>query len=109
MRYARPILFGFALLVMGCSLFGIGADYWPLAAGNSWRYREVLITTPPGGTPDTVTTPDFVMWDCVEQRELPNGEMAWAYSIGRGDTSYMQAKEDAILVYQTYNSPQPDT
>lgn len=107
-RTAMPAaLAGLILLASNCGIFGGGADYWPMAAGNLWVYDWIQVTIEPGEPPDTTVFETYSQ-ECTGEVTLANGAKAWAVIDGEGDTTYYQETGNAVLTY-SYPGARPDT
>lgn len=109
-KYALTVLAGVGLLVSSCSIFGSGdPDYWPMAEGNCWHFRDMTIRTPPDSASDTTVFEDATVWRCCDKETMDDGEQAWAVDVGDGDTAFFRETGDAVLVYASRSETEPDT
>jgi len=104
-----------AAVCLSCLLTGpgcdksAGADYWPMAEGNLWQYRSVMIYAQPDSAPDTLINEDYMTWKCGSQVTLDSGPKAWAVEVSIGDTMYFSESRNAVLLYDDVSDTDPDT
>ena len=109
-KYALIVLAGAALLASSCNIFGSGdPDYWPMAEGNYWQFRNMTIRTYPDSAPDTTVSEDPMAWRCCGKETMDDGEEASALDIEDGDTVFFRETKDAVLIYQYRSQTEPDT
>jgi hypothetical protein len=85
------------------------ADYWPMAEGNLWTYRYLVIGMAQDSTPDTTIVEDAMAWKCGELVTLDSGIKAWAMSVGPSDSVYFREVGNAVLLYEDASDAEPDT
>jgi len=107
------------IAIIGCGLFG-GADYYPLAVGNIWKYAGMMTVTTSTST-DT-TSNMFVKIEITANDQTIGGNKVFTsafrdstvtfnpdtFSINTG-TSYVREADKAILTYSSLTDSTPDT
>ena len=99
-----------AFVLMGSTCKTGAADYWPMAEGNTWTYREVEIAAYPDSTPDTTIVEEATTWKYGSRVKLSDGTDAWPMDVG-GDSSYnyFSDSKSAVLIYTSVYDTKPDT
>jgi hypothetical protein len=100
-----------AFVLMGSTCKTGAADYWPMAEGNTWTYREVEIVAYPDSTPDSTIVEEAVTWKFRSRVKLADGADAWQMDGGGGDSSYnyFSDSKSAVLLYTDLLDTKPDT
>jgi hypothetical protein len=104
-----------AAVCLSCLLTGpgcdksAGADYWPMAEGNQWVFREVEIIAQPDSTPDTLIDENYMTWKCGSEVTLGSGTKAWVMDVGSSDSMYFRDSGSAVLLYDDVSDTDPDT
>ncbi len=99
----------FAFVLMGSTCKTGAADYWPMAEGNTWTYRELEIASYPDSTPDTTIVEEATTWKYGSRVKLANGMDAWPLDGGHSSYNYFSDSQSAVLIYTSVYDTKPDT
>jgi hypothetical protein len=95
--------------LMGSTCKTGAADYWPMADGNTWTYRELEIAAYPDSAPDTTIVDEAMTQKCGSRVKLYNGTDAWPMGSGDSSYNYFSDSRSAVLIYTSVYDTKPDT